>query len=262
MANALSWVGPLSLGALAMYLLDPNTGRRRRALVRDQAIHLSRKTGDAADALARDLRNRATGVAATMRRAADTAEADDAVVEARVRSSLGRVCSHPGAVGVSVVQGIVELVGPVLANEYEQVWTTVNAVPGVLEVVDNLVVHERGENIPGLQGEGSLPTNANWSQTARMLAILGGAGLIAYGVRERNVIGGICAAAGAGLVARGFSDRALSAVLDQLRLPGADDVERDPFDDSDWTTPSQMAAAVGADRDDAFGPSTGPAAVL
>jgi hypothetical protein len=261
MANALSWVGPLSLGAVAMYLLDPSTGRRRRALVRDQAVHLSRRTSEAADALARDLRNRATGLAATLRRdAEDVGPVDDAVLEARVRSSLGRVCSHPGAVGVSSVQGIVELVGPVLADEYEQIWNTVNAVPGVLEVVDNLVVHERGDNVPGLQGEGSLPRQNSLSPTVRMLAVLGGAGLIAYGVRERTVIGGIAAAAGAGLVARGFGDRTLGSVLEQLRLPAADEMDMDaPVDDGEWPQPRIDRRMGGDVGQGAFGPGTGPA---
>lgn len=31
------------LGALAMYLLDPEQGRRRRALMRDQLVHAKRR---------------------------------------------------------------------------------------------------------------------------------------------------------------------------------------------------------------------------
>ena len=46
------------LGCLAMYELDPEMGRRRRALVRDQAIKM-RQAGEAASLTARDLRNRA-----------------------------------------------------------------------------------------------------------------------------------------------------------------------------------------------------------
>ena len=220
MANhALTWMAPLGAGAALMYLLDPSTGRRRRALLRDQAIHVSRKTTEASGKLARDVQNRASGVAAMMRNRGDDGPADDAVLEARVRSALGRVCSHAGAIGVASVGGIVELVGPVLASEYDAVWRAVTNVPGTIDVIDNLVVHERADSVPGLQGEGNLPANGQWSPTVRMLAVLGGAGLIAFGLRERNAIGGVAAAVGAGLVARGYSDRALDSVLQSLRLP-------------------------------------------
>jgi hypothetical protein len=50
------------IGAGAMYLLDPNSGRRRRALVRDKAVHLSRKVQCAADAVGKDLANRIEGM--------------------------------------------------------------------------------------------------------------------------------------------------------------------------------------------------------
>jgi hypothetical protein len=38
----------LGLGALAMYLLDPQQGRRRRALLRDQVTHARRAGGERA----------------------------------------------------------------------------------------------------------------------------------------------------------------------------------------------------------------------
>src|SRR5438132_6754250 len=68
-----NWVNPdpglgmifaLGLGAGLMYLLDPDRGRRRRALVRDQLAHLVRKTSDGMDATARDLSHRVYGILA------------------------------------------------------------------------------------------------------------------------------------------------------------------------------------------------------
>jgi gas vesicle protein len=52
------------VGALAMFIFDPDNGRRRRALARDKVTHYGREAVDAVEGAARDLRNRAQGVAA------------------------------------------------------------------------------------------------------------------------------------------------------------------------------------------------------
>jgi gas vesicle protein len=55
----------VAAGAAAMYFFDPQSGRRRRALVRDKFAWLRDEVGDvreAAEGRAEDLRNRATGV--------------------------------------------------------------------------------------------------------------------------------------------------------------------------------------------------------
>jgi len=54
----------VTVGAGLMYLLDPERGRRRRALLRDKCVSLSSQTGDALGRTARHLGNRAQGVAA------------------------------------------------------------------------------------------------------------------------------------------------------------------------------------------------------
>jgi len=46
-----------------MYLLDPDRGKRRRALVPDQAVRSAWKTRDAVESTARDAQNRAQGLA-------------------------------------------------------------------------------------------------------------------------------------------------------------------------------------------------------
>jgi len=52
------------LGAIAMYYLDPEQGRRRRALVRDQLVHLRVRARKEAVGHAKDLHNRVQGVVA------------------------------------------------------------------------------------------------------------------------------------------------------------------------------------------------------
>ncbi len=57
-------LGGIGIGAAAMYVLDPQGGRRRRALARDKAVSFANKTGRVVGARSRDLANRAKGMAA------------------------------------------------------------------------------------------------------------------------------------------------------------------------------------------------------
>ena len=52
----------IGLGALLMYLFDPDRGRGRRARLSDQLTSQVNRMGEVAEAKARDLRNRAQGV--------------------------------------------------------------------------------------------------------------------------------------------------------------------------------------------------------
>src|SRR5215204_3663603 len=56
--------GGIGLGAALMYILDPDRGRRRRALMRDQFVSAGHRLPDAVGAIARDLSNRTRGLVA------------------------------------------------------------------------------------------------------------------------------------------------------------------------------------------------------
>jgi hyperosmotically inducible periplasmic protein len=60
-------LGVLGIGALCMYFLDPVSGRRRRALLREQLVHAKHEIDDYAEGKSKDLRNRAEGVIADTR---------------------------------------------------------------------------------------------------------------------------------------------------------------------------------------------------
>jgi hypothetical protein len=60
-------LGALGVGALAMYFYDPVSGKRRRALLRDQLVHARHEIGEYAEGTAKDLRNRAQGLVAEAR---------------------------------------------------------------------------------------------------------------------------------------------------------------------------------------------------
>jgi hypothetical protein len=72
MSSAAFLLGGFALGALAMYLLDPVQGNRRRALVKDKMTSARVKARKRAEATATDLANRARGLQAEARHMAST----------------------------------------------------------------------------------------------------------------------------------------------------------------------------------------------
>lgn len=185
-------------GVVLMFMLDPDRGRRRRALTRDKMVWAARKTRDGAAATARDVRNRMTGLAAEARSQADGEQPSDEVLVARVRAELGRVCSHPRPIEVASRDGDVTLSGPILAAEADDVLSHVARVDGVRHVENRLDVHETAGDIPGLQGESRRPGRAwlsgRWSPAAQLMAGAGAivAALVATarcsaGVEDRTV---------------------------------------------------------------------------
>ena len=130
MMNGRDVVIGAAIGATVMFLGDPNGGRRRRALMRDNLVRATRKTRDGLDAMARDLTNRASGITAAARGRWADDHVDDGRLIARVRAKLGRVCSHPHAVDVDAQDGTVTLRGPVLASEVNDILAVVAGVRG------------------------------------------------------------------------------------------------------------------------------------
>ena len=205
-------LGGLGLGAALMYFLDPARGARRRHLLRDQLVHAGRVAGDAADTTARDLRNRAQGVAAAGRARLTVDHADDAILRERVRSALGRAVSHPSAITVSAEEGRVTLGGPVLEREAGRLLSTVRGVRGVRAVENRLEVHASAEHVPALQGglrrTGDRPELAqeNWAPAARLLTGAAGSALALYAARRRDTLGTMLGVAGIALAARGATN--------------------------------------------------------
>jgi hypothetical protein len=145
-----------ALGAGLVYLLDPQSGRRRRALFRDKVIRASHLTRDALDATTRDALNRSRGVLAASRARWQSEDVADEVLVERVRAKIGRVCSHPHAIDVRVAHGNITLRGPILANEAHAVLSTTQGVRGVKAVMNQMDLHETADGVPALQGAGSV----------------------------------------------------------------------------------------------------------
>src|SRR5581483_1711568 len=151
-----TFVNGFLLGAGLVYLFDPDRGARRRALVRDRIGRTGRKAGEALETTARDLRNRSVGAVAEIRAAVrtrrDREAVPDEVLAERVRSAIGRVVSHPGAITVTASEGRVTLGGRVLAGEVDRLLARAARVRGVEDLVNELEVHAEPNNVPDLQG--------------------------------------------------------------------------------------------------------------
>jgi len=200
------------LGAGLMYFLDPDRGRRRRALLRDQLVAGVHKLGDAVDATSRDLSHRAHGVWAEGSHLVKHEKVSDEVLTARVRSRLGRAVSHPHAIQVIAEDGHVSLVGPVLASEVDDLLSCIKHVRGVTEVENRLTIYPQAEGISALQG-GRQPAGhhfalmqTNWSPTTRLLTGIAGGALIGYCLKRRDLIGASLGTLGFGLMVRGLTN--------------------------------------------------------
>jgi uncharacterized membrane protein len=221
MTNA-NMINGMLLGAGLMYYLDPDKGRRRRTLLRDQLAGSVRDLNQGFDASVRDLRHRSYGVLAQTRSRFRSGSADDQVIEARVRSRIGRVVSNPGALQVMSDGGDVTLNGPVLASEVDELISTVKSVKGVRTVENLLDVRPTAGDVPGLQGHGHRPgelpdeLQENWAPATRLLASTAGGLMAVYGLRSGGLTGTILSLMGAALTARGLTN------IEARRLVGAD----------------------------------------
>lgn len=143
----------MAVGAAAMYYLDPELGRRRRAQLRDQAGSRSREAQRYLRQQARWAGDRLYGLARQARHiGAAAAPASDRKVHERVRAAIGRVVSAPGAIDVNVAGGNVLLTGHVLMAERDRLVDAVSAVAGVERVIDQLSQYGSAGNVPELQG--------------------------------------------------------------------------------------------------------------
>jgi hypothetical protein len=255
MNKRLGSLGSLGLGALIMYVFDPQAGRRRRALVRDKILRGKNKTMDAIDVIARDFKNRIIGLASETRRLIHAEEVTDEVLTERIRSKLGGLVSHPSSVQVKVENRTAILSGPILTAEAEHLINHIASMRHVASVENRLEMHESAESIPGLQGKAGVRASGevNWSPTTRFIAGTFAATLALYGAKKLNLFGTAVATVGAGVLARALSNKRLRGTVrpQEVRTRGSfsgdnsvseelvDKTLADSFPSSDppsWTT--------------------------
>lgn len=210
MHHTMSLIGGAGFGVGLMYFLDPDRGRRRRALMRDKSIRWSRKTREFAGSTSRDMRNRARGMGAAVKSWVQPAPpVPDNVLAERIRSKLGMFSRHPSAIDVHVTDGTVTISGPVLQDEVDGISGAINKIPGVNRIFNRLEPHTSPEGVPALQGPMERKPGprfalmqSHWSPTARMAAAIMGTAALLYGLNQRTVSAATLAASGLGLLIR------------------------------------------------------------
>lgn len=206
MGKIISLIEGLSIGALAMYFYDPDRGNSRRAVVRDKVQSLYNAKLEAKDIMIKDTMNRVKGLAyKTKAKLSFHTPGDEQLLE-QIRSKIGHAVSHDGALTIDVNQGKVRVSGPILADEQDALITCIWEVPGVEMIEHKLDVFEDAGNIPALQGEQRKTTCDDWTPTVAMAMCVAGGLLALFGVSRRGVVGKTVAAAGLGLIAKGFGD--------------------------------------------------------
>jgi BON domain len=139
----------------------------------------------------------------------------DDVLRERVRSRLARLTSHPGAIDVTSLDGVIALRGAVLAGEADLVLSGVRRVRGVVGVEDHLERHASAASVGGAGAPAPAPAVApeQWTGATRLAAMLVGAGLATAGMSARIPGALSLGAIGALLTLRGATNRPLKRVL-------------------------------------------------
>jgi hypothetical protein len=165
----LSVLTSAGIGAAFVYLFDPVSGNRRRALMREKAQRTVHDAQHFFDVASRDLQNRSLGMIEEMRSRLSGQKVDDDKLVRRVAAKLGHHVMRARDIGITAENGVITLQGPVLSSEVDDVIHAVARIPGVVEVRNQLEVRE-------VSGEMPQRMRRRWTP-ARRLAV-GSAGLI------------------------------------------------------------------------------------
>ncbi len=135
-------IATAALGAVVMYLLDPDRGNGRRIALRNRTAHAARRGWRWMRNATMDGLHRTRGVLVEWRARILWERPSDRVLVERVRSEIGHTIRHPHTVSVTVDGGRIRLRGSVLPDEREAIVAAIKNVPGVLGIEDDL--EERG----------------------------------------------------------------------------------------------------------------------
>jgi hyperosmotically inducible protein len=144
-ADGLLILGGIGLGAMLMYFLDPDSGRRRRASLRERYADGSRVLHDATEAAVQAAAARTRSVAARVSgKVAPEDQAEDSVLLERLRAAMSKVIPDVHAIDVRVRDGIATLKGPATAQQIPELVACAERVRGVKQVDNRLSISEGG----------------------------------------------------------------------------------------------------------------------
>ncbi|MBI3556537.1 MAG: BON domain-containing protein, partial [Deltaproteobacteria bacterium] len=176
-------------GAALMYFADPQKGRRRRI-----GLHMGLHRGftvvsNLAHAGISDIGHRGMGLGAVLgshwRNFIEPGGEDDSVVNARIRSKLGRLVTAPHSIQVHTVDGRVCLEGLIPSDKMQHLLDRIARIPGVRGINNQLRPYRNSRQAPA-------PTQASWSPAVRLLVAATCSGAFVYGLygitRPRNAM--------------------------------------------------------------------------
>jgi len=203
----------LGIGAAAMFMLDPDRGRRRRAWLRDKCVSACRKTKRAYETTLRDLRNRSKGVWAQTTAIFRRSDVSDITLLERVRAQIGRFVSQPLDIVVEVHDRRACLSGTVSSpGEAKKILSGIKRVPGIQGLLHRFVIQDTSTGAAHSESSGGyfeLMQN-HWSPTARLLVGAAGSVLTVQGLRQGGILGSTLSLTGMAMLVRGVRNRPLS----------------------------------------------------
>lgn len=148
-SKPLSLAGATALGFGLAYFLDPDSGARRRNMLRDQLGSKARSGGGSLAGVARDVGAKAGGAVASVT-SEESVPPNDETLKAKVESEvLGQPDVPKEKINIDVSDGIVALRGEVDDREVMQsLHEKVRKVTGVRDVQN--LLHLPGESPPNL----------------------------------------------------------------------------------------------------------------
>jgi len=178
MRNFFNTVGALAAGLGVMYFCDPERGRIRRAVAADRIRRRSKEFRHLAKVQYKRARNRLRGLRSNARYQLSSTPVEDEQLNAQVRSRLGRLVGHPGAIDTRVRDGCLRLSGPILAGELRNLMSHLWELNGLKAIDNRLSVRDHPGREPALQGK---PRPVRHSHRNGSVPLLVAAGAVACG---------------------------------------------------------------------------------
>jgi len=150
-------------GAALMYLFDPDRGEQRRASLLGQVNHAADQVSESLKDTTTQVQHQASkavsSVSGTGKETAGQVNAavSDATLSARVRVEIAKDVRAPGAIEVTVAQGVVTLKGKVQASEVKELVEKIQVTPGVKSVENRLEIHDATPSVGSAPGNNGTP---------------------------------------------------------------------------------------------------------